>query len=81
MVKINLSKDIESWYLKEIGFFFKRNKTYSYKQFAKLVKNSLGISFKKLLVASPDNLEKYAKKIKKTKPTNFSKDSKILMRV
>ena len=81
MVKINLSKDIENWYLKEIGSFFKRNKTYSYKQFAKLVKSSLGISFKELLFASPDELETHANAIKRAKPSNFMSDSKELIAV
>jgi len=81
MVKINLSKDIESWYLKELGSFFKRNKTYNYKQFAKIVKKSLGISFKKLLLFSPDELEKYANKIKRHKPTNFTIDRTDFMAV
>ncbi len=74
MVKINLSKDIENWYLQQIGSFFKRNKTYSYKQFAKIVKNSLDISFKELLLLSPDELEKYANVIKIHRPTNFTTD-------
>jgi len=63
MVKIQLDKDIEAWYLKEIATFFKRNKTYTYKQFAKIVYMALGISFKKLLIASPDEIEAYARKI------------------
>jgi len=74
MVKIHLSNDIESWYLSEIGSFFKRSKTYSYKQFAKIAKRSLGISFKELLVALPDELEQHANKINANRPTHFAKD-------
>jgi len=81
MVKINLSKDIESWYIKEIGYFFKRSKTYSYKQFAKIVKSSLGLSFKKLLLLSPDELEKYATVIKAHSPSNFTIDRTEFMAV
>jgi len=74
MVKINLSNDIESWYLQEIGSFFKRNRTYSYKQFARIVKHSLDISFKVLLLLSPDEIEQYANVIRTHRPTNFTTD-------
>jgi len=81
MVKIHLSKDIESWYLSEIGSFFKRNRTYSYKQFARIVKRSLGISLKELLVALPDELDKHANKIKTHRPTNFITDRRDFIAV
>ena len=81
MVKINLSKDIEKWYLKEIGSFFKRSKTYSYKQFAKIAKKSLGISLKKLLLLSPDELEKYAIQVKNSIPANFVTDKRDFVAV
>jgi uncharacterized protein (TIGR02646 family) len=81
MVKINLPKDIESWYLKEIEQFFKRSKTLSYKKSAKIVKDSLGISFKKLLVASPEDLESIARDIQYSKPTNFSSDKVLFIKI
>lgn len=81
MVKIKLSDDINSWYLKEIGRFFKRNKTYSYKQISKIIKTSLGISYKKLLITKPNKLENIAQNIKDNKPTNFEDDKKILIDV
>ncbi len=70
---------MESWYLKEIGRYFRRSKTYSYKNVARIVKNSLGVSFKKLLTASPDELESFTKKIKVTKPYNFNSDRDIFI--
>ncbi len=78
MVKINLPADIESWYLQEIGVFFKRNK-YSYKKIAWLVKNSLGISYKDLLIAKPSKLEKIAQSIKSFPPINFASDRAIFI--
>lgn len=78
MVEINLSTDIESWYLKEIGVFFKRNK-YSYKKVAWLIKNSLGISYKDLLIAKPSKLEKIAQSIKSSPPANFASDRAIFI--
>lgn len=74
MVKINLSSDIEQWYLSEIGLFFKRNNTYTYKQFATVIRDSLGISFKQLLIAAPQELEEFARVVKFDQPTNFSAD-------
>jgi len=81
MVKITLSNDMNSWYLKEIGKFFKRSQTYNYKQISKIIKESLGMSYKKLLITSPNELEEIAKKINKKKPKNFEKDKKILIDV
>ena len=79
MVKITLDEDMESWYLNEIGKFFKRNQTYSYKEASKIVKKSLGISFKKLLISSPDELLELAQKIKDNKVNSFESDKKIMI--
>lgn len=79
MVKIQLEQKMNSWYMKEIGKFFKRNQTYSYKQASKMVKKSLGISFKKLLVSSPHTLIAIAKDIKNSKPKKFDTDRKIFI--
>ncbi len=79
MVKINLPNNIETWYLKEIGRFFKRNQTYSYKQVSKIVKDSLGISLKKLLIASPSELISIAESIKVSQPVSFTSDKRILI--
>ena len=81
MVKIALSTDINSWYLKEIGMFFKRSQTYSYKQTSKIIKKSLGISYKELLIISPNELEKIAQSIDENKPANFEEDKKVLIDV
>jgi 5-methylcytosine-specific restriction endonuclease McrA len=81
MVKIKLSDDMNSWYLKEIGKFFKRGKTYSYKQIAKIVKESLGVSYKELLITRPKELEEIAQNINENKPRNFEEDKKILIDV
>ena len=81
MVKIKLSTDMNSWYLKEIGKFFKRSQTYSYKEISKIIKNSLGISYKELLITKPNELEKIAKNINQNKPTNFEDDKKTLIDV
>lgn len=81
MVKIKLSNDINSWYLKEIGKFFKRNKTYSYKKTVKIIKQSLGLSYKELLLATPNRLEEIARAIKKNKPCNFDSDKELLIDV
>ena len=78
MVKINLPDNIESWYLHEIGIFFKKNK-YTYKKISCLVKTSLGISYKDLLTAKPSELEKIAQSIKKSPPINLASDRTIFI--
>ena len=50
MEKINLPSDIEKFYLREISSYFKRNKTFKYKDIAKIIKLTLGLSLKKLLI-------------------------------
>jgi len=72
---------MNSWYLKEIGKFFKRSQTYSCKKIARIIKKSLGISYKELLVATPKRLEEIAKDIKKNQPANFEDDKVILIDV
>ncbi len=79
MVKIQLAQNMNSWYMKEMGKFFKRNQTYSYKQVSKIIKKSLGISFKKLLVSSPNKLIAIAKDIKNNKPKRFDTDREIFI--
>ena len=79
MVKIQLEEDMNTWYLKEIEKFFKRSQTYSYKQASKIVKKSLGISFKKLLVSSPRELMVIAQTIKDKKSKNFDMDREIFL--
>lgn len=58
MEKINLPSDIEKFYLQEISSYFKRNKTFKYKDIAKIIKKTLKLSFKKLLIAKPNTLIK-----------------------
>lgn len=79
MVKIKIDSSFEQWYLKEVARFFKRNKIHEYKKIAKIIKNSLGLSFKKLLIAKPDELLEIAQKIKTSKPSSFSDDKEILV--
>lgn len=79
MVKIKIDKDFEQWYLKEIALFFKRNQTYSYKEIAKVIKNSLGISFKELLITKPDELLEIANTIRVSKPSSFASDKEKLI--
>ena len=56
MEKINMPLDIEKFYLREISNYFKRNKTFRYKEIAKIIKKNLGLSFKKLLILKPDEI-------------------------
>lgn len=56
MEKINMPLDIEMFYLREISNYFKRNKTFRYKEIAKIIKKNLGLSFKKLLILKPDEI-------------------------
>jgi len=79
MVKIQLEEDMNTWYLKEIGKFFKKSRTYSYKQASRIVEKSLGISFKKLLVSSPRELMVIAQTIKDKKSKNFDMDREIFL--
>jgi len=79
MVKIKINKDFEQWYLKEIALFFKKNKTYNYKDIAKIIKDSLDISFKGLLIAKPSELLEIANKIKVSQPSSFARDKEILI--
>jgi len=70
MVKIKLTDDFHRFYLKTIGTFFKNSRTYSYKEVAQIIKLRLGVSFKKLLIMNPTELEVIAKYIK-SNPLNF----------
>jgi len=79
MVKIRLPSDINTWYLKELGLFFKKSKKHNYKDIAKIVKKSLGLSYKQLLVAEPSELERIANSIKDTEPSNFTSDKEKLI--
>ena len=45
MEKINMPLDIEMFYLREISNYFKRNKTFRYKEIAKIIKKNLDIAF------------------------------------
>lgn len=56
MEKIKITEDLESFYIEEIKIFFKKNK-FSYKSIAKTIKKITGKSFKKLLVAKPNELK------------------------
>ena len=56
MEKIKMPLDIEKFYLREISNYFKRNKTFRYKEIAKIIKKNLGLSFKKLLILKPDEI-------------------------
>ena len=74
MTKINLPADIKSWYLSEVGEFFKRSKTHSYKEVSRVLKKSINMSFKEILIAEPDRLNLIAQNIKNRPPTNFHAD-------
>lgn len=80
MIKINLTTDIESWYLEEIKKYFRRSRTYDYRDAERVISRSgLGISFNKLLLASPNELESIAKQIKRARPSTFSVDKVMLI--
>lgn len=56
MEKIKTTEDLEKFYIEEIKRFFKKNKI-SYKSIAKAIKNMTGKSFKRLLIAKPNELK------------------------
>ena len=79
MIKIELDSDFDKFYLKIIGAFFKKSRTYSYKEVAKIIKVRLGISFKELLIMKPTELAKIAKVIKNnTLKFSDSEDKKFV---
>jgi len=79
MVKIKLPIDMTAWYLKEIGSFFKNNKVVSYKEAAKIVKESTGKSLKEILIAPAENLEAYAIEIKNRPSATFEVDKEVFL--
>jgi len=81
MIKIELPSDIEAWYFKEVGSFFKNSNNHSYKEIANIIKNDLGISFKKLLIMTPDELHRIVGFIKISLPIIPASDKKKLIAV
>ncbi len=75
MIKIQLSPDIDSWYISEIIDFFRRSHNHSYNNIESIIKKDLGISFKILLVMKPSELIRIAGFIKISLP-NIDKNTK-----
>jgi len=74
MTKLTITEDLEKKLLQNIISFFKNNKTYSYKQIAKVTKQHLDISFKKLILLKPLELKKIVNDLNNSTPISMNKD-------